>query len=183
MPTISWRSNAMLQHEADLATCSVICQPKLSLFLDNWRKQPVSLILTGDPGLGKTHLAVALLKEYAKLNPLSYSCQYISARDIEAEMDKEMAEYKRPANYLLDELASTPGLLVVDDLGAERASDYLERAFFRLIDQRLNSLTIWTSNLSWIDIGQRYGPRISSRLRVCLPIAFSGNDQRHQPNA
>lgn len=57
-------------------------------------------------------------------------------------------------------------LLVLDDLGAEKVSDYVKQTLYLLINKRYGDCrdTIITSNLSLEEIGQSYGDRLASRI-------------------
>jgi len=179
MNVIQWYSKPSLQHEPSLTEVSVVSEPTIQDFSGLWVKNPYSLLLTGEPGLGKTHVATSLLYAYAKLHLAPYTCAYISATSIEDRVSDELNQYKS-SNYFIDCLSNDYKMLVIDDLGAERSTEMLERCIFRLVEARLNIPTIITTNLSLDDIQARYGARISSRMRIYTPIHFSGHDLRHR---
>ncbi len=66
---------------------------------------------------------------------------------------------------LLDRYAQTP-LLVLDDLGAEKISDWSRQTFYLLIDRRYREIkqTIITSNLTHDQLAGQLDDRIASRI-------------------
>lgn len=75
-------------------------------------------------------------------------------------------------------------LLVLDDLGAERDTEYMQEIVYKVIDSRsrINLPLIVTSNLTSQDLKNPVGvmkQRIYSRLlKMCHPICVKGEDQR-----
>lgn len=137
-----------------------------------------SLMLLGPTGTGKTHQA------YGALRALAHSgvqCRWIysTAADIYAHLrprsgvDSE-AEYER--------YAKTP-LLVLDDLGAAKGSEWSEEITYRLINHRYEHMlpTLITSNLPVSELKTALGDRVASRLTEMTDRAvLSGQDRRRQ---
>ena len=75
-------------------------------------------------------------------------------------------------------------LLILDDFGVERGTDFAKEQIFNLIDQRSRSMKplIVTTNLSVNDLcSAKYiaTERIYSRvLEMCVPVLFDGPDRR-----
>lgn len=153
----------------------------LQTFQPKSRIQPsAGLLLLGREGTGKTHVAVALLKEVLGKG---YKGLYWNVpefflelrRIINGESDKTEAE-------LMDE-ARRVDLLVLDDLGAERSSDFATDRLYVLINGRYENetATIITSNRTLEELRTQLGPRIVSRLcEMCVPIEFPEGDYRMQ---
>lgn len=85
----------------------------------------------------------------------------------------------------LDDIVETP-LLIIDDLGAERASDYMLEQVFNIVDARYQSgrPLIVTTN---VDINELKKPaelkykRIYDRiLQMCFPIEVTGRSKRRK---
>ncbi len=94
----------------------------------------------------------------------------------------------RGAEEELRRLARVP-LLVLDDLGSAKASEWTEEVTYRLINERYNACrpTIYTSNLPATAPGQQpdlasvLGERIVSRLSEdTTVIAMTGHDRRRR---
>ncbi|HWQ10684.1 MAG TPA: hypothetical protein VN436_16295, partial [Holophaga sp.] len=76
----------------------------------------------------------------------------------------------------MERLATVP-LLVLDDLGAERAREDRDRDWgnvklYEVLEARVNAqrATLWTSNLDGPAIRSRYGDRLLSRLIGLGPV-------------
>jgi DNA replication protein DnaC len=109
------------------------------------------LFLAGPIGSGKSRLGCTVLNEYylasrgsglfIRVPKLLLDLQLMFGSDKSAE---DRAEERR----FCDRLFSV-GLLVLDDLGVEKASDYSNRTLYTVYEERSDRglRTIWTSNL------------------------------------
>jgi DNA replication protein DnaC len=129
-------------------------------------------LLMGGPGTGKTHLAVATMQSFG----LARS-RFWKVPDF-LEWLKDMAYGK---DYGLDPLL-TPYrtgdfLLVLDDLGVEKSTDWAAEQLYRVLDSRYdNELpTVITTNQG----RDRIDPRILSRYAEGL-VACRGKDERRK---
>jgi DNA replication protein DnaC len=70
-------------------------------------------------------------------------------------------------------------ILVLDDLGAEKMSEWTFSALYRVISHRYDYFlpTIVTSNLT-LDAIDQWEPRIASRLAGLTVISLTGTDRR-----
>jgi DNA replication protein DnaC len=135
-----------------------------------------SLLLIGPTGTGKTHQAAGALRA---LSLSGVSCRWVfaTAADIYAELrprprvDSER-EFKRYAEA---------GLLVVDDLGAAKGSEWTEEVNYRLINHRYSHKlpTLITSNVPPKELGTALGERVASRLiEMTTRVVLKGSDRR-----
>ena len=71
-------------------------------------------------------------------------------------------------------------ILLLDDIGAERPSEYVCERLYDLINHRYTNMlsTIYTSNLTPFELGDRLGSRIESRVRSAEQIKLVGADRR-----
>lgn len=140
-----------------------------------WTDSPAAgLVLLGPTGTGKTHTAAAVAAYIAGRTTIGYW----SAAAI-------LHMLRPDGGGRLDDFARV-GLLVVDDAGAERMTDWAAEQFTSLVDARWNAElpTIVTSNLSPTDLRDHLGARAWSRLTGTgsLVIRLAGADLRRDPS-
>lgn len=130
-------------------------------FCKEWLKTPIdSVFFTGRYGCGKTHLAVALCRELIRKEK-KYEILFSHAIDMLYTIRKNLEDLDSYINKY-----SSADFLVIDDLGAERTTDWVIETFSLIIDRRDREMlpTIITSNLSLVDIEEKLSGRISSRI-------------------
>ena len=133
-----------------------------------------SLLMFGDSGLGKTHLALSVA---AEVLDAGQDVIYVSAQSAFAEISAD--RYSNESDLFGSMLQAD--LLVLDDLGIEYLDAYTTSRFYELVDGRMGRRpTIYTSNIcSQEAFNLRYPEKITSRLLGdCEPMRFYGNDIR-----
>jgi len=158
-------------------------------FADAFPVVQKGLMLIGPPGIGKTHIAVSVLHHVIRrtgARGLYYDTRAL-LRDIRSTYNPvlHMAEMDVIRPVMEAEL------LVLDDLGAERLTDWVEETMSLIVNTRYNERrpTIFTSNYEDIpDEGEmnsllvRVGFRLHSRLReMCEFLEYDGPDYRNLP--
>ena len=80
---------------------------------------------------------------------------------------------------VLDKYSSCE-LLILDDLGSEKTSDFTIQSLYLIIDRRYRNLkpTIITTNLTLPEIGEKIDARIASRLSEMKVIEINMPDYR-----
>lgn len=79
------------------------------------------------------------------------------------------------------EMVTKCKLLIVDDIGAEKPSEWVSERLLSIINTRVanNRSTIYTSNIPLNAIGARMGERIKSRIIGSVTeVSLTGNDRR-----
>jgi DNA replication protein DnaC len=138
------------------------------------------MLLSGKEGTGKTHLAVAILKEVIEKG---YSGLYWNVPELFLELRRRMEDKSEEHESELFDHANRVDLLVLDDLGAERTSDYVLDRLYVLINGRYqnDTATIITTNRTIPELRQQIGPRITSRIgEMCVLLEFPAGDFRLQ---
>lgn len=139
-----------------------------------------SLIFSGETGLGKTHLSLAIAGEVIKKgNKVLYN----SAQNIFNELQKDRFSKNSDGQY--EALILECDLLVIDDLGAEFPTSFTQAALYNIINTRINLClpTIISTNLDHKELEEAYGRRIASRLiGEYSTLYFSGTDIRQKKN-
>lgn len=154
-----------------------------------WRNDPrdtgkitqgSSLLLLGPTGTGKTWQAYGAIRSIAESGR---ACRWeaTSAADLYADMrpggnpltSREVFDYYARAD-----------LLVLDDLGVGKQSDWTEEVNSRLFDYRCQweKPTIITSNLGTKELTKVFGERVTSRLEEMTgsPVVLGGSDRRRK---
>ena len=141
------------------------------------RSDPRGLLIHGGNGIGKTHLAVAALRRILGNGVEARFINYQALLElIRSGYDKPFGE-SRTAKY--EELEQL-NLLLIDDLGANRVTDWVEDTITQLIafrhDHQLPTIvtTNYTPHPSSVGyLGDRIGERATSRLReMCKIVAM-----------
>lgn len=121
-----------------------------------------SIMLTGKPGVGKTHLSEAVGNALIKNG---YTVLYQTANNIFSKLvEYKFGEAKKYNDYI--ENIITVDLLIIDDLGIESINAPRIEEMFTIINERMirNNPIIISTNLSIQDIINTYGDRIISRI-------------------
>jgi len=158
------------------------------------------LLFIGKPGLGKTHLAVATLKRaIQQTNARGF---FYTTPELLALIRSTYNPATRSTEADIIQPVMDAQLLVLDDLGAERPTDWVEETLNLIVNTRYNyrRLTIFTSNYplelppglpfddkdwSRFELKERVGFRLYSRLQeMCEFLPLDGVDYRELgPNA
>ncbi len=123
-------------------------------------KTSQNLLFLGEPGLGKTHLTLAIVSGVIEKG---YLPVYGPADNLFSAIEKEKFQGENKGVY---EQMQTCDLLVIDDLGTEMVTSFTRSVLYNLINTRLLAKrpTIINTNLSMKEIEELYSPRITSRI-------------------
>jgi DNA replication protein DnaC len=139
-----------------------------------------SLFLFGECGVGKSHLASLIIRDAVE-------------RELRSILQVEPSEMLRVINSALNDSAEAEGravnkfvgasLLVLDDLGVEKVTDYKLEKLYEVIngrDKAMQSGLVITSNYTLDGIADRLkDDRIPSRIKgMCKVIRVGGIDHR-----
>ena len=156
-------------------------------FVEEYPLVDVGLLYLGGCGVGKTHLAVAVLKE---LILKGIPGLFYDFRDLL----KEIQDSYNPNTHTSELKVLSPvydaEVLVLDELGATKPTEWVQETMTHIINKRYNErkITIFTSNYLDIKIDNAYdetlsdrvGVRLLSRLHeMCRSILIEGDDYRN----
>ncbi len=133
------------------------------------------IFLFGPAGTGKTHLVAKIAQE------TDLATKFIKMPKLLLQLRSNFNTSSSWENAdTINKLASQE-LLIIDDLGAEKTSDWVEETIYLLIDERYGKElpTILTSNYSLSDIAKRVGDRVASRItEMCRIVEINTSDKR-----
>jgi DNA replication protein DnaC len=151
---------------------------------DEYKKSGVGLIFSGTYGTGKTHLAAAItLSLINKGVPVVFGTLInLLGKIKESYNDNSIDEYD------ITQLYTTVDLLVIDDLGKEKPSEWVLEKLYAIINERYENFKpiIITTNYDHETLIKRLSVRdtstaesIVSRLyEMCRGVIVSGDDYR-----
>lgn len=160
--------------------CSIeTIDPRVKKWIENKEvRQKEGLYLYGDCGTGKTHTAYAIYKNNIDQ---SKRCRLIKATETFKDIKDFYSYPERYDHNPLTTLLEWDGPLIIDDIGAEKASEWTIETLYILINKRYENVlpTIFTSNYSLEQLAERIGDRNTSRIAgMCEVIKLTGEDKR-----
>ena len=143
------------------------------------------LLFMGPTGVGKTHLAVAIIRRLIEKGVPAVFCEFGS-------LLKQIQDSYNPISKSSELKVLSPvyetDVLVLDELGATIPTDWVRDTMYQIINRRYNDrkLTILTTNYSdkrdsdkEQTLEDRIGTRLRSRLyEMCTKVVMDGGDYR-----
>ena len=143
------------------------------------------LLLMGSVGVGKTHLAVSILKG---LTEKGFSCRFYEFGALLKEIQNSYNPISKVTELKVLQPIFDAEILVLDEIGASKPTDWVRDTMANIINTRYNDkkLTIFTTN--YLDerkaereetLEDRIGVRLRSRLyEMCKTVQIEGYDFR-----
>ena len=154
----------------------------------------LGLLFTGDNGVGKTHLAVAVLREL--FTAKGARGEFWDFHELIREIKNSYNPETRTTELQVLAPVVEMDVLLLDDLGAWKMTDWMNDTLFFILNSRYMAkrATLITTNFQDVDpttlrkmhpnapkefLLDRIGPRLRSRLmEMCLVIKMQGDDHR-----
>lgn len=162
-------------------------------FANEQSRVPVhGLFIFGDPGVGKTGLAISIMQAVMERG---IDALFIRSLDLMNRLRASIAEGTHDGDELLD-LVKRVRWLVLDDLATERPTPYVLEQLYAVIEERRASglYTVITSNYSLRDLEAHWRPletkpgafhagkRITERINeYCLSVHVKSSNLRKTP--
>lgn len=158
----------------DFTTISVTFKPDQSYYV------------SGSVGTGKTHLICSMLKERILSRHAPKECLFMTADEIFDEIRESYSQDRSGGSFdrILTRLKEID-ILAIDDLGAEKITDWTIGKFYQIINARYNNLkvTYISSNLAIKDISANLNERIGSRITQMCEVVLLGGKSRRKAKA
>jgi DNA replication protein DnaC len=144
------------------------------------------MLMIGLPGVGKTHLAVATLKAWIDQGGTGL---FHTTMDLMSTLRGTYSGFERTSEAAILDAVNTVDMLVLDELGRERASEWRDEILHLIVNARYSNrkATIFTTNFDLNDdpingLQARVGFRVYSRLHeMCEFVHVDGADYRERP--
>ena len=153
--------------------------------------QSFGLLFMGPQGVGKTHLAVGIIKELIRSK--SVQCLFSTFPELLKEIQNSYNPVSQASELSLLQPILETEVLVLDELGAQNPSSWVRDEVSYVLNYRYNEnkVTILTTNFKDEEerkdvksgitdtLSERIGVRMRSRLfEMCKTIKMDGNDFR-----
>jgi len=148
--------------------------------------QQKGILFMGSCGVGKTHLAVAVIREL--IEKKGVACIFYDFRDLLKEIQASYDQQSQISELTVLEPVLNTEVLLLDELGSSKVTDWMRDTLTYILNTRYNEnlTTIITSN--WLDdkrdgreetLEERIGIRLRSRLyEMCKAYEIIGEDFR-----
>ena len=138
------------------------------------------LLFYGKPGTGKTYIAACIANELIERN---FTVKFVNLPEVVEKISN--SPFSEREN-LFQDIVIRPNLLIIDDIGIERATEYMTEQIYKIIDSRysVRKPMIVTSNKTPKDMFEAetvMAQRIYSRvLECCYAVKVDAENARKE---
>ena len=140
------------------------------------------LLFMGPAGVGKTHLAVSIIKDLVEKG---FACLFYEFGSLLKEIQDSYNPISKSSELKVLAPVFQADVLVLDELGATVPTDWVRDTMYQIINKRYNDnkLTIFTTN--YLDRNKELEERVTYRLRsrlfeMCTNVVIDGEDYRRR---
>jgi DNA replication protein DnaC len=144
------------------------------------------LLISGPAGTGKTHLAAAALNTLINRN--EHGILFRDFRELLQDIRSSYSSDSKVNEFGILAPVLNASLLIIDDLGAERPTEWADSQFSYILNYRYNRLLPVIITTNYLDgvgrmeeesLSERVGARMRSRLfEMCREVRIEAEDYR-----
>lgn len=156
----------------------MIAKQEMMKYVKSFNKEDgFNVALVGDNGVGKSHLAVATIKELIQKD---YSAVFVSVPRLLSKIRDTYNSKTQYTEIQYLEMLEKVDILVLDDIGIDKTSDWASEKIFLICDARQGLNTIFTTSKTSKEIFELYGKDNFSRMGCTEDNSFkmTGRDMR-----
>ena len=155
-------------------------------FVEDYPNVDMGILFIGPCGVGKTHLAVGIIRELIEKKGIS--CLFCDFRDLLRDIQDSYNPVSESSEMSVLAPVLRTEVLLLDEVGARRPSEWVQDTIAHILNSRYNEkkITIITSNFldnpkekDQYSLKQRIGNRLRSRLyEMCRTVEINAEDYR-----
>jgi DNA replication protein DnaC len=147
-------------------------------YLKDWEHKKLTgegILIFGGTGSGKTHIAAAIANE------VIHKCSTVVFVNVPDLLENMKISFKTGSTEDIIKSLEESDLLILDDAGAEKWSEWVESTLYKIINNRYNNRKplIITTNCNISELREKIGFRSWSRIQeICLIVENTATDYR-----
>jgi DNA replication protein DnaC len=147
----------------------IVCDQAMEYSAGFHRGKRTGMLFTGRAGSGKSHLAGMLTYGVTQGG---FTALWYNVPELLKALRASFDDPSKPTEAEILAQCAAVDLLTLDDLGADRGTDYAIESLFSIINARveLEKATVFTTNLTSAEIEKTYTERIRSRIFRIVPF-------------
>lgn len=146
-------------------------------YLRQFKPGSKGICFYGSSGRGKTHLAMCISRS---VKDKGYTVLAIKSIDLLNRLRKCYQSKEQDQEIEVMRVLKNVELLLIDDIGSEKVTGWVEEKLYEVIDTRHERLTtIFTTNLNGEEMSKKLGQAIASRIfGTGYQVHITGRDRR-----